>query len=258
MPRRDENERALSPPNSQTKCLFLPRGANNGRCLHGRKHKCTHLVKNIPGAFPTHRRSFFWPTCGTPRCRLPSTPPCTPPSRPMPSVGFRRWPSAYGSAWLAKEYARRGGQYASPRGASRSGSREWLAEWLAEWARGVARGVARGEARGVAHGVARGVPATAWARWMRERWVQVGPWLDSGAGGAVRRRGPRRGAPAAPLRRGEQAHAADAARARAQARQVQAALPRAAQVEAHARGASTGLRRGSPRGASAERHRPRG
>ena len=51
---------------------------------------------------------------------------------------FERWPSAYASAWLTKEYKRRGGTYAN-RSAGTSG----------------------------------GV-----GRWMREKWVQVGPALD--------------------------------------------------------------------------------
>ena len=74
---------------------------------------------------------------------------------------FRRWPSAYGSAWLAKEYARRGGKYASPRAESRRGSR-----------RSSRKGSRSRSRRGSRDGV---------ARWMREQWVQVGPWLDTGA-----------------------------------------------------------------------------
>lgn len=42
---------------------------------------------------------------------------------------FERWPSAYGSAWLAREYTRRGGKYdASPRG--NGGVARWMQE---EW-----------------------------------------------------------------------------------------------------------------------------
>lgn len=41
---------------------------------------------------------------------------------------FRRWPSAYGSAWLSKEYRRRGGQYAG--GKREQGVARWMRE---EW-----------------------------------------------------------------------------------------------------------------------------
>lgn len=40
---------------------------------------------------------------------------------------FRRWPSAYGSAWLSREYRARGGRYA---GHSPGGVRRWMRE---EW-----------------------------------------------------------------------------------------------------------------------------
>ena len=53
---------------------------------------------------------------------------------------FRRWPSAYASAWVVKEYKRRGGRYSASK--SRSG----------------------------------GV-----RRWMKEEWIQVSPFLESGA-----------------------------------------------------------------------------
>lgn len=51
---------------------------------------------------------------------------------------FKRWPSAYGSAWLTKEYTRRGGRYSGQK---------------------TARGV---------------------GRWMKEKWIQVSPYLTSG------------------------------------------------------------------------------
>lgn len=42
---------------------------------------------------------------------------------------FKRWPSAYGSAWLVKEYKRRGGQY-EPSGIRDRGVGRWMKE---EW-----------------------------------------------------------------------------------------------------------------------------
>lgn len=57
---------------------------------------------------------------------------------------FKRWPSAYGSAWLVREYKRRGGTYHSKHSK-------------------------RGSKRGSRGG---GV-----AKWMREEWVQVLPAL---------------------------------------------------------------------------------
>jgi len=53
---------------------------------------------------------------------------------------FKRWPSAYGSAWLVKEYKRRGGEFDDDAGSPRDGV----------------------------------------SRWMREEWVQVVPYLKSG------------------------------------------------------------------------------
>ena len=41
---------------------------------------------------------------------------------------FKRWPSAYGSAWLTKEYKRRGGKYSSA--TKSSGVGRWMKE---EW-----------------------------------------------------------------------------------------------------------------------------
>ena len=56
---------------------------------------------------------------------------------------FERWPSAYGSAWLVKEYARRGGTWSSSSSSSSRNPRR-----------------------------SGGID-----RWMREKWVQVGPAL---------------------------------------------------------------------------------
>ena len=53
---------------------------------------------------------------------------------------FSRWPSAYGSAWLVKEYKRRGGTYRSKTRSARKGV----------------------------------------GKWMREEWVQVGPAVEEG------------------------------------------------------------------------------
>ena len=42
---------------------------------------------------------------------------------------FKRWPSAYGSAWLTKEYLRRGGRYASK--SRKGGVKRWMKEsWV--------------------------------------------------------------------------------------------------------------------------------
>lgn len=57
---------------------------------------------------------------------------------------FRRWPSAYGSAWLSKTYRARGGRYRRRRSSRSSRSSQGV------------------------------------ARWMREEWVQVEPYLDDG------------------------------------------------------------------------------
>ena len=45
---------------------------------------------------------------------------------------FQRWPSAYGSAWLVKEYARRGGTFEEERrGPKRDGVHRWMKEqWI--------------------------------------------------------------------------------------------------------------------------------
>ena len=67
---------------------------------------------------------------------------------------FERWPSAYGSAWLVKEYKRRGGKYSSSYKTSAS----------------------KGSPEGV-------------ERWMKEEWIQVAPYLKDGkkiACGAIR------------------------------------------------------------------------
>lgn len=61
---------------------------------------------------------------------------------------FRRWPSAYGSAWLSKEYRKRGGRYAN-RAGTESSTRK--------------RSKRYSKARSGVH------------RWMKEKWVQVGP-----------------------------------------------------------------------------------
>jgi len=43
---------------------------------------------------------------------------------------FKAWPSAYGSAWLVKEYKRRGGKYSGKKSKSRGISR-WMEEkWI--------------------------------------------------------------------------------------------------------------------------------
>lgn len=63
---------------------------------------------------------------------------------------FERWPSAYGSAWLVKEYTHRGGRYA-------------------------------------------GDASSGVDKWMREKWIQVGPALDTGARVPCGGRGPRKG-----------------------------------------------------------------
>lgn len=64
---------------------------------------------------------------------------------------FRRWPSAYGSAWLVKEYKARGGTYQSRRSPKASSRRKRRSR--------------------SPHGV---------GRWMREEWVQVIPYLKHG------------------------------------------------------------------------------
>jgi hypothetical protein len=45
---------------------------------------------------------------------------------------FERWPSAYGSAWLVREYKRRGGRFSSvgPRSTKKTGVGRWMEE---EW-----------------------------------------------------------------------------------------------------------------------------
>jgi hypothetical protein len=61
---------------------------------------------------------------------------------------FKRWPSAYGSAWLVKEYKKRGGKYTgskSPRSSPKKST----------------------SPQGV-------------GRWMKEEWIQVVPYLKYG------------------------------------------------------------------------------
>lgn len=55
---------------------------------------------------------------------------------------FKRWPSAYGSAWLSREYKRRGGTYAEAEGQK--------------------------------------PPRDGVNRWFREQWIQVMPFLTTG------------------------------------------------------------------------------
>lgn len=46
---------------------------------------------------------------------------------------FKKWPSAYASGWLVREYKRRGGRYSSSKGSpKRSSSKSGLSRWFAE------------------------------------------------------------------------------------------------------------------------------
>lgn len=56
---------------------------------------------------------------------------------------FDRWPSAYGSAWLVKEYKKRGGRYSKAKKSARTSK-------------------------------------SSVSRWMREEWIQVVPYLERG------------------------------------------------------------------------------
>jgi len=76
---------------------------------------------------------------------------------------YTRWPSAYGSAALVKCYKGEGGEYA--RGSRRAGAK-------GRSARPRRRSGKRSHASPVRRG---GV-----AKWMREQWVQVGPYLRTG------------------------------------------------------------------------------
>ena len=69
---------------------------------------------------------------------------------------FDRWPSAYGSAYLDREYRRLGGKYKR----DTQGARRTWGDWRAT-----------GQAGGRPAGI---------QRWMREEWVQVGPAVAEG------------------------------------------------------------------------------
>jgi hypothetical protein len=44
---------------------------------------------------------------------------------------FKKWPSAYGSAWLVKEYKRRGGKYKGSKNTTSKGISRWMKEkWI--------------------------------------------------------------------------------------------------------------------------------
>ena len=44
---------------------------------------------------------------------------------------FKKWPSAYGSAWLVKEYKRQGGKYKGGSKSKSSGISRWMEEkWI--------------------------------------------------------------------------------------------------------------------------------
>ena len=65
---------------------------------------------------------------------------------------FKRWPSAYGSMWLSKEYTRRGGRYDETTSSKKSKSSKTSKKQSDD-----------------------GVQ-----RWLREEWIQVMPYLTDG------------------------------------------------------------------------------
>jgi hypothetical protein len=71
---------------------------------------------------------------------------------------FKRWPSAYGSAWLVREYKRRGGKYASSSDTPTGRAHSHVSHRT-------------GSASKPPQGV---------GRWMQEEWIQVAPYLRSG------------------------------------------------------------------------------
>ena len=68
---------------------------------------------------------------------------------------FKRWPSLYGSAWLSKEYTRRGGKWRSNNSKSKKISKRPTRKSPTQATSGV-------------------------NRWFREQWIQVIPYLTKG------------------------------------------------------------------------------